>query len=263
MRCRITVAAISLFCLVSILSGGASESERENPPAMNNQGLIFSENFDSSPDANTLPDGWWAEGGQEVCIRDGRLHVRANAEGAIARDRSNVSDYVCTVWNKRKFSGNLRVEFDAHIIASAPGVNNINFFFLYSHPTGKSIYETRGERADADYPKYHDLNGYIITFLQGKGKQIQYHPDGSAKARFRMRRCPGFKLMAETYDYNCLAGRTYHITVTRKDRCLTYAVDGQIYLQADDPQPLAEGVLGFRTFCTELWFDNLQVFTLD
>ena len=162
---------------------------RKDPCSVTNEKVLFTETFDACPEGERLPEGWWAEGGEKVWVEDGKLYVRANAGGEIARDRSNVQNYVATVWNKTRFPGNIRIEFDVHVVAAAQGHNNINFFFLYSDPSGKPLYETRASRANADYKFYHSLNGYIVTFLQGKGKQIKYHPDGSPKARFRMRRC--------------------------------------------------------------------------
>lgn len=224
---------------------------------------LFFEDFEKGGDSEKLPKGWWAEGGEKVWVADGKLHVRANAEGRVAKDRSNVSNYVCTVWNETEFKGDIRVEFDAHVVASVPGVNNINFFLLYSDPSGKPIYETRAARVSGDYHFYHTLNGYIVTFLQGQEHIRTYHPDGTAKARFRMRRCPGFRLIHETFGHHCRKSVTYHITFTKKRGVLTYAVDGTTCLRAEDPEPLTHGIIGLRTFRTELWWDNIKVVGLD
>ena len=223
---------------------------------------VFTESFDQCPDGEDLPAGWWVEGGERVWIEDGRLHMRANAEEGIASDRGNVGDYVCTVWNATEFGGDLRIEFDAHVVASVPGVNNINFFCLYSDPGGRPLYDTRETRADADYNRYHDLNGYIVTFLQDASERGEAWPDGTLKARFRMRRCPGFRLIDEAFDYHCRQGVTYHVALTRQGARLTYAVDGVVYVSAEDPEPLASGIIGLRTFRTELWWDNIRVTAL-
>ena len=235
----------------------------EEHATMETEKVLFSENFDRCPDGEELPKGWWVEGGERVWIEDDRLYVRANAEKGIAGDRSNVGNYVCTVWNKTEFSGDIRVEFDANVVASIPEVNNINFFFLYSDPAGRPLFETRGTRPNADYTLYHGLNGYIVTFLQDPSKQAERRPDGTPKARFRMRRCPGFRLIDESYEYHCRKGVTYHVTMTRQGTRLTYAVDGTIYAAAEDPEPLEKGIIGLRTFRTELWWDNIRVTALD
>ena len=78
-----------------------------------------------------------------------------------------------------------------------------------------------------------------------------------------MRRCPGFHLLTETYAYHCKKGVTYHILVERRGGELSYAVDGEVFLRHADTSPHAEGLVGFRTYQTKLWWDNLRVTALD
>jgi hypothetical protein len=203
----------------------------------------------------TFSDGmndWWVEGGEQVWVEDGRLHMKADPP-------ERGPGFVCTAWHRTPISGNVRIEFDAHVVSSAIDANNINFFFFYSDPSGKPLFETREDRADADYRKYHDLNGYIVTFLKDFRNEGGEHPDGSAKARFRLRRCPGFNLLTETFASHCEAGVTYHCEIVRRDGRITFSVDGKTYLEADDPDPLNEGLIGLRTFRTYLWWDNIRV----
>jgi hypothetical protein len=212
--------------------------------------VIFCENFE---EVTRPPTGWWVEGGQMVWIEDGHLHVRADPE------EQGQPGYVCTVWNAKKFSGDIRVEYDAHVVDSAVDANNVNFFLLYSDPSGESLYKTRDTRSNAEYGHYHVLNGYIFTFLndfQGDGGT---YPDGSTRARMRMRRCPGFQLMTETYDYHCRQGMTYHLAISKVGGDLSFAVDGEVYLQGHDDTPWTEGLIGLRTFRTQLWWDNIVV----
>ena len=234
---------------------GAHEYRAGDPRA---ESLLFREGFGDTPDGDRLPDGWWVEGGQRVWIEGGRLHVRANpkpGQGAASR--------VCTVWYDREFGGDLRVEFDAHVVASEREVNNINFFFLYSDPTGEPLHASRETRASADYGYYHGLDGYIVTFLQDVSNVEQRWPDGTPRARLRLRRCPGFRLIDETFDYHCRSGVTYRVAMTRRGTRLSYAVDGVVYAEAEDPEPLERGLIGLRTFYTELWWDNIEVTALE
>ena len=84
-------------------------------------------------------------------------------------------------------------------------------------------------------------------------------PGQPAKARFRIRRCPGFKLLTQTFAYHVKKGRKYHITVIRKNKELSIAVDGKVYLKAVDPKPFKSGYWGFRTYRTYLWFSNALI----
>jgi len=198
-------------------------------------------------------NNWWVEGAKRVWVEDERLHVDADAP-------PGEDGCVATVWHRTPVGGNLKIEFDAHCVSSSIGANNINFFLLYSDPSGKPLEDTRDDRDDAGYAKYHDLNGYIFTFLRDRRFEDGKTPSGKAKARFRMRKCPGFNLIDESFDESgCETGITYHVTITLKDGVLKYFVDGKQFMKATDETPWREGLIGLRTFCTYLWWDNIKV----
>jgi len=209
--------------------------------------VLFQEDFDSYADSPTLPAGWWHEGSTAVRIEKGRLRADANMD-------NNGEDYgTSTIWLDRTFGGCLRVEFDACVLASDADKNNINFFLLFSDPAGRPLQQTRYERADGQYGKYHTLNGYVITFLANG------EPD---KARFRMRDDPGFHLLQEEFTYECRRNKIYHIAIEKRDKRITYAVDGFVCLDKIDDAANPEhksGIIGFRTWHTDLWWDNLKV----
>ncbi|GAH65353.1 unnamed protein product, partial [marine sediment metagenome] len=166
--------------------------------------------------------------------------------------------FATTVWCKQEISGDVKVEFDAHVISSSTDVNNINFFLLYSDPAGQPLYETRASRASAGYGFYHTINGYIFTFVSNIKEQRDLPPE-ERKARFRIRRCPGFNLLNEAYTYHSRQGVTYHIEIVKQGHQLSISVDGNLILSAQDPDPLSQGLIGLRTFRTYLWWDNIKV----
>ena len=192
--------------------------------------------------------GWYVEGGRTVEVKDGRLQIDADPEVYEAGGRNGG---VCTVWSRQRLSGDLRVDFDVQVIGSATGTNNINAFLFYSLPDGSSPEATTALRRFADYADYHPLNGYIFTFLNA--------PENHEAARLRIRRCPGFHLLNETYAYHNRAGVTYRVSLVRRGGALELQVDGELRLQATDPAPLESGYFAFRTFRTKLWFDNLRI----
>lgn len=55
----------------------------------------------------------------------------------------------------------------------------------------------------------------------------------------------------------------YHVEIVKNHGRLTCAVDNSLYLDVTDPTPHTEGLVGFRTFRTDLWFDNLTVTALE
>lgn len=209
--------------------------------------VLFDEDFDAYPDGPELPDGWWREGSKAVSIENGRLRADANLDG------SGENYETSTIWLDRQFRGDIRVEFDARVLASEGDKNNINFFFLFSDPSGRALFDSRSARADAKYAKYHELNGYVFTFLANGNPN---------EARFRMRDDPGFNLLLENNAYECRRDKTYHIAVTKYGNRVNYAVDGQVFLDLVDDTANPEhkaGIIGFRTWRTDLWWDNLKV----
>ncbi|UCE49904.1 MAG: DUF1961 family protein [Phycisphaerales bacterium] len=209
--------------------------------------VLFKEDFNSYADSSDLPTGWWSEGSKAVRIEKGRLRADANLD-------NNGEDYgTSTIWLDKTFSRDLRVEFDAHVLASDGDKNNINFFLLFSDPSGAPLRQTKDDRADGQYGKYHKLNGYVITFLANG------NPD---RARFRFRDDPGFNLLQEEFTYECRQNKTYHIAITKRGNRITYAVDGTVCLDKVDDTANPEhesGIIGFRTWHTDLWWDNLKV----
>lgn len=208
-----------------------------------NETIILNETFDY-PDGK-LPSDWWSEGNTAI-IRDGRLFVDADETGPYRAS---------TIWYDCELSGNLTIEFDAQIVSSSVSVNNINNFLFYSHPSGKSLRETKNEREDAAYPKYHKLNGYIYTYVRSDNQ-----------GRFRFRDNPGFNLLIENFGFESETGKTYRIKIIRKDNKFQYWVDGIKILEKilDQNNFLYEkGKFGFRTFRTVLWWDNLVITQLD
>jgi hypothetical protein len=236
--------AVLLTVILACSWGHAQARETSGQSVQNNGSLLYSENFNSYENG-TLPPGWWVEGGQSVYVEDGHLRINADPK------RKKGPGYVATVWYKKKFSGNVRIQFDARVVSSTIKANNINFFLYFTHPGKDStMYGTRNLRLDGLYSHYHNLNGYIFTFLRAKKNQ----------ARFRLRRCPGFEMIDENLAYHNRQGETYHITVTKRDKKLRFAVDGTVYLRvSDDKYNWTKGIIGFRTFQSDVWFDNLEV----
>lgn len=200
-------------------------------------------------------DNWWREGLEGAWVEDGRLHMKADPTDA---DEPTAG----TVWHRTPISGNVRIEMKAHVVSSTIGANNINLFLFYSDPEGTPLYDTRDARSDGGYAHYHELSGYIITFL--RNRHAADSPDGDAPARFRLRRCPGFELVDQLSNpMSVKPGRTYNLTITRKRGKITFAVDGERYLKWEDPEPLRKGLLGLRTFRTHLWWDDIRVYQLN
>jgi hypothetical protein len=233
------MVALLLLPGLTLLAGGQEEKT-------NMERLIYSNDF-----ANM--DDFWVEGGEKAWVEDGRLHQKADPP-------EKGPGYVGTVWCRKPLPDNVEIHVKACVVSSVPGVNNINFFLHYRHPKG--LFETREERTSGDYKLYHGLDGYIFTFLRDAKAEGGLNEDGTHKARARMRRCPGFKLIDETFAGQCEAGRIFEIVIRKVGGDLSYWVKGKKILEAKDPNPLSGGLFGFRTFRTHLWWSDLRVYEL-
>lgn len=238
---------LPVFCLwngIAMEKMNVPDSTGELSGKKTEDTILYSETF-SYPDG-PLPSIWWCEGNTAV-IKDGRLYVNADLDAYRAS----------TVWLDKRFSGNIQIEFDVQIVSSGDTANNINCFFMYSDPEGNSLRETAEKRKDGVYNHYHKLNGYIFTFVGNKD------PDN---ARVRFRDNPGFKLLKEDFGANCEAGKTYQIKIVKKDNRFQYWVNGVKRLdKVDDAfnHLHNEGLFGFRTWHTALWWDNLKIIRAD
>ncbi|MFC4871664.1 DUF1961 family protein [Negadavirga shengliensis] len=214
-------------------------------PLFPDQGtVVFRETFDY-PDG-PLPDDWWYEG-NTARIKDGHLFVDADTS----------DQRMSTIWLDRELSGNIRIEFDVHVVSSSDTANNINCFFMYSDPEGKPLRETKDARVKGDYNSYHVLNGYIFTYLAN---------GNPTNARIRFRDNPGFNLLAEGFGSECKAGKTYRIGIEKRNNRYLYWVDGMKILDkaAGEFYPThSKGLFGFRTWHTSLWWDNVVIRQMD
>ncbi len=191
---------------------------------------------------------WYVEGGCGVAIKEGQLLI--NADPADPK-KGGVSGDTCTVWNRTPIKGDLRITFDVTVEHSHSGKNNINVFLFYTMPDGSSPERTTAQRRYAPYKAYHKMNGYIFTFVNDLTREDQ--------GRIRIRRCPGFRLLSETYAYHSRAKHRYQIEIVKKGSLLEYYIDGALRLQAQDENPLNEGYFAFRTFQSRLKIDNFSV----
>jgi hypothetical protein len=220
---------------------------------------IYRENFEQE-------QGYWVEGNPaHAHLQDGRLILDGNVPG----------EPVVTVFIDREFSGNLYFEYEAEILASdtAPGfpppadVNNLNTFLYYSHPSA-DLKQTAPERADGAYRHYHDLNGYIVTFLNGHIAQLREKLQGQGEVtvspktgRVRMRENPGFVLKAEEFRERSEIGRRYKLQFAYLDGELFFFIDDQLQLSfaASPDRRFGRGYFAFRTFATRMAVDSFEV----
>ncbi|MGK7394360.1 MAG: DUF1961 family protein [Candidatus Cyclobacteriaceae bacterium M3_2C_046] len=201
--------------------------------------LIFSDDFS---DSSRFEQDYWVESSGQAFIRNSKLHF--HTDGSYG-----------TIWLNQQFEGDLMIEYEAHVVHSSDTANNMNLFFHYQDPDG-ALPASASTRSEGKYRLYHQLQGYIFTFVANGNPDL---------ARFRLRDNPGFHLLDENNTYHCRIGRTYHFRIEKNGSQIKISVDGIPFLNYYDDSfnPVHEkGFIGFRTWHTDLWWDNLKIYQL-
>lgn len=237
-----TLILILLLCAGSTFLQETSDLERDA-----HKTLVYQENFSSEK-------SFWVEGKGSVSLKDHRLYQNANTP-----DRKQ--EVCSTVWLRQPLPNNFEIHIQACVLASDIHANNINLFFCYKDPSGAPLEQTSSERVSGKYSLYHQLEGYIFTYIHEVPKD-EKTPSNPDDARLRLRRCPGFQMIAESREGRSVVGETHDIILRKNGGLIQAWVDGQKQLEATDPTPLNGGLLGLRTFCTSLWWSDLKVYEL-
>jgi hypothetical protein len=229
----------------AVVNGGGTA---EHPSGVS---ILLTEDFESpaNTDWGTLPPHWWlegTEGGATARIEAGRLLV----------DATRTPGSGCTVWLDRELPEGVEISFDVHVIDAIELANNMNLMVDYRDPLGDRLRDSREERGEGTYALYHEgrLEGTIVTYVANGD------PDS---ARVRVRRVPPLDPIVQEYrGYHARAGHTYHFVLEHRGDRLALQVDGMQILDTTLPPKLSTaggGYLGFRTWNTKLWWDNLRI----
>ena len=200
--------------------------------------LLYEENFDSES-----LDNWKIELQKPdvsvVEIQDGKLNIDVGG-GA-------------TIWFKHKLNGDVLIEYDVTVIkkGGANGrVSDLNQFWMASDPVNTNLFTRSGK-----FSQYDNLRLYYV----GMG--------GNNNSTTRFRRYPGGgerPLLAEYTDADYLLepNTNYHIKIICLKGLTQFIVNGEVYFNLKDPDPLVEGNFGFRTVRNHETIDNFTVYRL-
>ncbi len=225
----IMLVAVMLFSCV--VSGGALAQTDPDLLAARQSGTVLLQTDFSQEN----PDDWVLEGNGVMRLIPGAMVIEAVDKDA-------------TIWHKKQLHGDVLIEFEARIdppVAAA----NLNTFVHAVDPAGRPVYE--GNRSGA-YAEYHTLNLYIFTFTGDQGR-------AGAPGYARIRKDPGFSLLAENLDFESETGKTYKISILVENGRLRYYINDVKAHDYTDSQPYRQGWMAFRTWNTNLTITSLVV----
>jgi hypothetical protein len=139
------------------------------------------------------------------------------------------------LWLRRRLPRNARIEFDA----------------WSNHPDGDIKCEVYGDGRSYAQQDSYTATSYVVIFGGWRNALNVIARMDEHGADRRVRRGPRVE-----------QGRRYHWVIERRDRVLTWSVDGAPMLEFDDNEPLAgpgHEHFAFNNWMVELGFDNLVI----
>jgi hypothetical protein len=178
--------------------------------------------------------GWWAE--------DNKLFV-----DDLTSDPSGM-----TIWIREEMPADIFIEYSAEVVPPQKA-GNINFFFAAKTKDGGYIPDARFTGA---YDQYHaEGEMHILTFT-GKNDAMKI-PGWS-----RVRRNPGFNLISEDLSFTTVISTPYKIQIQKLGENIKVWINGNMIHDVDSSNPLGEGCIGFRTWRTKLYFEDIKVYKI-
>ncbi len=197
--------------------------------------LFYENDFENAEDLSMDGDGeWWVE--------DSKLYI-----DDLTSELSGM-----TVWVRKEMPSDIFIEFNAMTVPPK-NAGNINFFFAAKTLDG-------GFLPDAGftgrYDQYHEESQlHILTFT---GKNDGYKIPGWT----RLRRDPGFNLISEDMSRSTEVSVPYKIEIQKLGENIKVWINGEKVHDVDSPNPLGGGCVGFRTWRTKLYFEDIKVYEL-
>ncbi len=168
---------------------------------------------------------WAFEGDSQIKTEDGWLAV-GKADDAHKN--------VFTGWLRQELPQNVFIRMQAKARhGGTQNACNLNLF-LHARESGGGPLEFN---RSGDYPSYHTIPNYIVTFTGG----IQ--PGWS-----RVRLNPGFHLLSDVPERRSEAGETYELTLALLDDRLRFYINGDKVHDVSGFEPLPGGYFGLRTW---------------
>lgn len=181
---------------------------------------------------------WMVEGSAEITADTGRLAV-------VTVPTAENEDPGATLWWKQPLPENVLIEFIAGAALPAEqNAANLNLILHAREADGSPYRFGRSGR----YGEYHESPNYILTMTGG-------FQEGWA----RVRRNPGFDLLAENREIRSEPGHVYHVRVAIVGGRIRCWLDGRLIHDVQDKSPLRGGQFALRTWRSRVWWSDLRI----
>lgn len=201
--------------------------------------LIFSENFTEKLNKKRWVPETEPVGKFSVYTKNGKL-IMDTAGGV-------------TVWFNQKLEGNVRIEYDWKVLVDSgrnDRLSDLNQFWLASDPKNNNLFTRSGK-----FESYDSLALYYVGFGGNTNTTTRFRKyDGNGQKPLLQEYLDSLHLLKPNYNY--------HITITVMNGKTTFSVDGKMFFDWIDPNPLASGYFGFRSTSAHHAVSSFRVYRL-
>ena len=166
------------------------------------------------------------------------------------------------LWLKAKLPQNVAVEFDARSQSMEGDIKVEIFGDGTDHASGYVLIHG-GWNNQLSIIARLDEHGASMRQLQEEANRVAAEKKlGSAGLKETGVFKPHTRMRVESQGYPVQLGRTYRWRIERRGSVLSWYIDGQKYMEFDDPFPLVgdkHDRFGFSSWEAQLFFDNLKV----
>lgn len=166
----------------------------------------------------------------------------------------------CTVWLKKKFEGDIMIEYDAFVIENGglnDRVSDLNCFWMAKDLENPTNFFENSEKRGGKFSNYDSLRLYYM----GVGGHY------NTKTRFRRYVGNGDRPLLPEHDFTdpkflLTPNKLYKIRIIVFDGIIQYYRNDMLLVDFNDPNPYTSGHFGFRTVNNHMTVDNFKVYQL-
>lgn len=157
-----------------------------------------------------------------------------------------------TVWLNKKLKGNFEIEYTRKMVVdtgSNDRLSDMNQFWMASDPSNFNLFTRKGKLAE-----YDNLSLYYAGIGGNYNSTTRFRKYHHGKRELLKEHTVKEKLLKANHEYK--------IRTVVKDGMTSVWVDGELFFEYKDPQPLTEGYFGFRSTWSRQEIRNLKVYKI-
>lgn len=204
--------------------------------------------------------------GTDAELFDSCWFVESEAEDYVVCFCGDTVDVVApaglTLWRRECIFGDVTIEYDASVVVEGVGdrLSDLNCFWMASDPVCSSVFD-RADWRRGIFARCYSLRLYYVGFGGNYNTTTRFRRyNGDEEGVNDVSKRPA--ILREYTDGGHLleANRWYHIKIVCRGGRVCFSVDGVVFVDFVDGEPLKEGWFGFRTTLSHVRLTNFSYF---